>query len=150
MTTVCCALPTANTPDADCTPSRRRSKNGNGIESGRPSLSSRAISTSRSGCAIGSERSITALMSEKMPGPADPGVHRLLRLEHRGDGRRQAHPVGALIGELTAAFAGERIKTRVAAGFRCRPFGADPTALLEPVQGRVERPLLNLQDVTRD
>ncbi len=53
-------------------------------------------------------------------------------------------------GKLGAAGGGERIKLGVAAGVRLRPFGANPSLLLQAMERRIERALLHLQHLTGD
>ncbi len=57
--------------------------------------------------------------------------------------------MGSLSFELFAAFAVEAVELGLAAGFACGPFGCNPTLLLEPVEGRIERALLYLQNLFR-
>src|SRR5262245_43899982 len=71
----------------------------------------------------------------------------LRRAHHAGDGCREPIPVGALLLELPAPEARQRIEARVAAGVGRRPRRAEPAALLEAMQRRIERPLLHLHDV---
>src|SRR6266540_631538 len=69
--------------------------------------------------------------------------------ENRRDRSRQPIPVLALLVELFSSYPRERVEPGVAAGIGRRPLGAHPPALLETMEGRVQRALLHLQDVAR-
>ena len=43
-----------------------------------------------------------------------------------------------------------RVVLRVAAGLRQAPFGGEQAAVVQPVQGRIERSLADLDDIARD
>lgn len=74
----------------------------------------------------------------------------LSRLNDQIDCRGEAAPVGGFLFELSAACRGQRIKLGLSAGFGFFPFGFDPGFLLQAVQGRVERALLDLQYIPRN
>src|SRR4051812_48703598 len=83
---------------------------------------------------------------------------RFMSARRRRPGRRDDHPdrLGVplpfreLGRELTFAEGGETIVLRLAVVFGVAPFGLEPAALLETMQRRVERALLDLQPVFRD
>jgi len=70
--------------------------------------------------------------------------------DHEVDGGGQAIPIGRFLFELRTAGGGQRVELGLSSGFGLRPFGFDPGFLLEAVQSRVERALLNLKDFLRD
>src|SRR5690349_5170353 len=67
--------------------------------------------------------------------------------QNLADARGQPCPVLLFFGELFAAELGERIEARVAILLGDAPVGAHPTRLFEAMQGRVERPLLDAQQL---
>ena len=69
--------------------------------------------------------------------------------DYKVDGLRKSLPVGSLSFELFAAVAGEAVELGLAASFAFGPFGCNPTTLLQPVKGRIERTLLYLQNLFR-
>ena len=68
-------------------------------------------------------------------------------LQHQSDGRRQPVPRGELALELLTTFAGQGIKFCRATEIGGFPRGNDPPLVLEPMQRRIERPLLNGQHI---
>src|SRR5215471_13289725 len=77
--------------------------------------------------------------------------HRLLRgSENAGDGGGHAQPGCLLVVELAAAQRGQLVELRLPPGFRRRPLRSEPSALLETMEGRIERALLDLQHVAGD
>lgn len=61
----------------------------------------------------------------------------------------QSIPLRGFLGELRPAFAGERIKARFAIVFGYAPFGADHAAVFKPLQGEVERTVIDKEDFVR-
>src|SRR5205823_661528 len=70
--------------------------------------------------------------------------------EHAVDGARRALPVGDLTLELLETLAGDRVIPRTAIVVAGAPFGADPSAAEHPLQGRIERTLVDVEDVAGD
>src|SRR5262245_2875769 len=68
------------------------------------------------------------------------------RLQYAPDRAHVGCPVGFLQTQLAAAGRRELVEARLAVVLRNPPFPRDEPTLLQPVQGRVERPLFN-QDV---
>jgi len=66
--------------------------------------------------------------------------------ENAVDGANEFVPTTGLAGELLAADGGEAIEAGFAIVFGGAPLGADPTAVLEAVEGRVQRAMFNLED----
>ncbi len=71
------------------------------------------------------------------------------RLEDLLDGERESPPVGAFAGELLSSGGGERIELRAASLTRRAPLGANQSALFEAIEGRIERALIDLENVAR-
>src|SRR5262249_42927722 len=67
--------------------------------------------------------------------------------QHFANARPQPYPACFFFGELLAAERCERIEARLAILFGDSPFGADPAGLLHAMQRRVERPLLDAQQL---
>src|SRR5215469_12236709 len=67
--------------------------------------------------------------------------------QNLSNARRQAFPAFLFVGELLAAERRERIEARLAILLCHAPFGAYPTGLLHAMQCRVERPLLDPQEL---
>ena len=74
-------------------------------------------------------------------------VHGLRKPHHALDGVRHSLPFARFNGELTAAGRREPVILGPAAELRHLPLGFEPALKLEPVQGRVERALVDLQHV---
>src|SRR5262245_48348884 len=72
------------------------------------------------------------------------------RAEDQGNPLRQPFPVGAFILKLPAPCARQTIELRVASCLRGFPLRLQPSASLEAVKSRIERSLLDLQDIFRD
>jgi len=70
--------------------------------------------------------------------------------EDQPHGRGQAVPALFLDFELLLAGARQRVELGLAPGLGGAPFRAQPLLLLEPMQGRVERSLVDLDGVSRD
>ena len=68
----------------------------------------------------------------------------------RLDGVRHPLPFARFDGELTAAGRREPVVLGPAAELRHLPLGFDPALMLEPMQGRVERALVDLEHVFGD
>jgi hypothetical protein len=66
------------------------------------------------------------------------------------DGARDPTVLAELFAELLSAGGGDRVIPRLPLRRRLAPFGLDPTASLEAVEGGVERPLLDAQHVLRE
>ena len=77
----------------------------------------------------------------------EPKAWWLRFLDDQVDGRGKAAPARGFRLKLCAARGGQRVELRLASGFRVLPLGLDPALLFEPVQGRIERALLHLQDI---
>ena len=78
---------------------------------------------------------------------------RILRRSVRqdaGDGVREPLPAARLFDQLLAAGLGQLVELRLAVVVGVAPLRGDQPLLLEPVQRRVERALVDLQDVARD
>jgi hypothetical protein len=58
-------------------------------------------------------------------------------------------PAFALLGQLTPAGRRQTIEARPAVVLRGSPLRSNPALILQPVQGRVERPLIGLEHVAR-
>jgi hypothetical protein len=58
-------------------------------------------------------------------------------------------PPACLTGELFSTGGSEAVETGLAIVFRRAPIRADPAAILEPVQSRVQRSMLDLEDFMR-
>ena len=73
----------------------------------------------------------------------------LLRLgpEHPHDRRGDAAPLPLFVDELLAPLAGQRVEARLAVVLGGAPRGVDEAAVLEPLQRRVERAVVDDQDV---
>src|SRR3954462_2409722 len=69
---------------------------------------------------------------------------------HAADGICHALPVPRFDRELTAARRGEVVILGAAAQLRNFPLGLDPALVLETMEGRIERALVDLQDVSRN
>src|SRR6202035_5789349 len=69
--------------------------------------------------------------------------------EYQRDRVGQAPPAGGLHFELRSAFSREGIELRVAAGVGLRPLGGEQTAIFEPMERGIQRPLGDLDDVAR-
>src|SRR5215831_19083471 len=67
--------------------------------------------------------------------------------ENLANARRQPYPAFLFFGELFAAERRERIETRLAILPGHAPFGAHPTGLLHAMQRRIERALLDAQQL---
>src|SRR5689334_15072155 len=70
--------------------------------------------------------------------------------EHAPDRGGEALPALRLLGELLPAGARQAVEARPPVVLRAAPLRPDPALLLEPVQGRVERPLVDGQHVLRE
>ena len=68
-------------------------------------------------------------------------------LQDAADGGGDALPVRGFFRELLAARPGQRVELRAAVVLGVAPRRFDPALLLEPVQRRVERPLIDLEDI---
>lgn len=77
----------------------------------------------------------------------DEGFHRSGKLHDPIDGCRHAIPFAGFDRELTAARRGEAVVLRSPSELRGAPFRLNPSLVLEPMQRRVERALVDLQDV---
>src|SRR5437762_789834 len=64
--------------------------------------------------------------------------------------RGHAFPTLCFCEQLFAASPRQRVKLRLAVIFRGAPFGSDPATLLEAQQGRIERALVQLEQVFRN
>src|SRR5438477_12971302 len=64
--------------------------------------------------------------------------------------RGHALPTPSFCEQLLASRARQRVKLRLAVILRSAPFGSNPAALLEPQQGRIERALVELEQVFRN
>lgn len=86
------------------------------------------------------------------PESADPrhDITTLSCFDDQIDCGGEAAPVGGFLFELGAARRGQRIKLGLPACLGFFPFGFNPGFLFQAVQSRVERALLDLQDVARN
>src|SRR5262245_56404909 len=73
-----------------------------------------------------------------------------MRVSSRGRWRSPCAPILRFDRELTAAGRGEAVILGAAAQLRDFPLGLDPALVLEPMEGRIERALVDLQDVSRN
>src|SRR5215471_15917670 len=69
--------------------------------------------------------------------------------EHARDGGGDALPVARLFRKLLPSLARKLVELRLAVVFRVAPLRVDQALLLEPMQRRIERSLVYLQDVIR-
>ena len=69
------------------------------------------------------------------------------RLKNQRDRLRQPRPVRGLSLELRAALRRQAVEFRVPAGLGCLPVGGQKPAVLEAMQRRIQRALLDLQQV---
>src|SRR5262245_36555506 len=69
------------------------------------------------------------------------------QLHHAADGVGHALPFPRFNRELTAARRGEAVIPGAAAELRDPPLGLDPALVLEAMEGRIQRALIDLQDV---
>src|SRR4051812_17823298 len=67
------------------------------------------------------------------------------RLHDETDGAHNPLPLVALLLQLTAPFRGQPVEAGAAIVFRHRPVRVDPAPILEPIEGGIERPLLDLE-----
>src|SRR5919109_3052070 len=67
--------------------------------------------------------------------------------QHFVHGRGKAAPLCALNGELPSPLRGERVELRAAPFVARPPLRRDPPAILEAIEGRVERPLPDLEHI---
>jgi hypothetical protein len=77
-------------------------------------------------------------------------VHRLRQLHDAANRGGHALPRARLGGQLPAPGSGELVILRPPAKLGHRPLGGDPALMLEAMEGGVERPLVDLQDVSGD
>jgi hypothetical protein len=77
-----------------------------------------------------------------MAGPSSGGL-----VEDAGDGVDEAAPLRGLHGEPLAPGLREAVELHAPLGLREPPLGLDPAVPLQPVERRVERPLLDAEDV---
>src|SRR5262245_38704331 len=70
--------------------------------------------------------------------------------KHAVDGRRSAIPLFDLDAELFASFGGDPVVPRAAVVLAGTPLGADPAAAQHRLEGGVEGPLIDVEDVARD
>src|SRR5215211_4527317 len=66
------------------------------------------------------------------------------------DGERESLPARALFGELLSTERRQTIVLRAAIVFGRAPIGLDPCPPFESMQGRIERALVDLQDIPGD
>src|SRR5439155_21259588 len=71
------------------------------------------------------------------------------RAQNPSDGRGQAPPLIGLRRQLPPAFLAECVKPRAAVVVRASPLGVDPSAVLETLQGGIERSVIDEQRVVR-
>src|SRR6476661_7580619 len=71
----------------------------------------------------------------------------LLGSQDPSHGAREAAPLAGLLGELRAALRGERVEARLTVVFGDTPFRRDPALLFEPLQGEVERAVVDEEDL---
>jgi hypothetical protein len=71
-------------------------------------------------------------------------------LEHQADAARQALPCGFFVSQPLLSGLGQAIKTRAPIVFGRAPICRDPALPLQALQRRVQRPLLDLEDVVRE
>src|SRR3954470_12566899 len=82
--------------------------------------------------------------------PSVSGREVSCEFDHAADGGCHALPFPRFDGELTAARRGEVVILGAAAQLRYFPLGLDPALVLEAMEGRIERALVDLQDVSRN
>src|SRR4051812_29847445 len=70
--------------------------------------------------------------------------------EHARHGERHALPLSLFFLELPLALPREAVKLRLAVVLRAAPLGVNPAGFFEPVERRIERPLVDAQDVPRN
>src|SRR5262245_41457741 len=71
------------------------------------------------------------------------------RFEQPIDGAGECLPGLSLVSRPTPAFGGERVDLGPAAVLRGAPGRRDPALVLQPIEGRVERPLVDLEYFAR-
>ena len=78
---------------------------------------------------------------------AAPGVSYFFgsRTQNAGDERRHAVPLLTLRVELASARRGQPVELRLAFVVRFTPLAGDPALVLQPVERRVQRSLLDLK-----
>src|SRR5438477_12120675 len=92
---------------------------------------------------------IEILLARLFPSrPACPPLHTSLlgRPHYACDGARQLLPFGFLERELLPAGGSQPVELHLAAAVTGRPFRRDPALAVQPVQGRIERAMLHLQN----
>src|SRR5919197_91839 len=67
--------------------------------------------------------------------------------EDAHDRSRDPAPFALLVNELLAPFARQRVEARAPVVLRRAPVGVDEAALLEPLQSRIERPVIDDEHV---
>ena len=72
------------------------------------------------------------------------------QLHHAPDGRGHAFPAAGFDRQLPAPGGGEPVVLGPPAQLRDSPFGFDPALMLEAMERRVKRALVDLQDILRD
>jgi hypothetical protein len=72
-----------------------------------------------------------------------------MRAQHPGDGRRQPFPAGALGLQLPAPCRGQAVELRPLFVLGDLPLGVNPPLALEAVKRRVERAMIDVEDVLR-
>src|SRR5439155_15499871 len=72
------------------------------------------------------------------------------QLQNAVDRERQALPAVGFELELFAAARGQPVETRALAEIRRAPLGVDPAFVLEPVERRIERSLIDFEDRPRN
>jgi hypothetical protein len=70
-------------------------------------------------------------------------------IENQAHGARKAAPFARLFVQLLAAGGGERVEPRLAVVLAYAPLGADPFLVFEPLQGHIERAMVDEEHVLR-